>query len=302
MSSRARVTTRLAATLATAALATGLLGAGTAQAYEVESGTLAFSGDAGEYVSAGQSYAYTDGAGSADAFTVQGYSTNGVPGTDLSVFVNGADGGSWALHFAAPWGQPQTLTPGTYTGAKANPAPEEPRLELRGNGRDCLAEGSFTIRSVAFGPNGYVKDLDASFEQHCPGATETVRGDVRIQNPEPPAATVLGLSVSDTAIADKDTGKAVVKGTVTCNSPITVDTYGSLSQTNDGVTVRGSYRTQVACVPGGPVAWTAEAVPSGTVPFQPGDASVVSRATSKDPFYGNTLTADYSGTVKLGRK
>ncbi|MCF1595325.1 hypothetical protein [Streptomyces muensis] len=297
-----RIATGLATTLALTAVFSGLLGGATAQAYDVETGTFAFSGDAGEYISAGQSYSYADGADSQDVITVQGYSTNGVPGTDLSVFVDGAGGDTWALHLAAPWGQPQSLTPGTYLGAKANPSPDEPRLELRGNGRDCLAEGSFTIRSVEFGPYGYVKDLDASFEQHCPGATEALRGEVRVHNPEPPAETVLGLGVAAAGTADKRSGKAVVHGTVTCNSPVTVDSYGTVSQTVDGGTVRGSYRTQVPCVPGEPVAWTAEATPTGSAPFQPGEASVIARATGKDPFYGQTITSDYSGSLTLDKK
>ncbi|WP_141313455.1 hypothetical protein [Streptomyces spinoverrucosus] len=296
-----RITTRLAATLAFTAVASGLLAGGTAQAYEVESGSFAFSGDAGEYISAGQSYSYTDGEGSQDGMTVQGYTSNGV-GTGVGVFVNGAGGDTWSLHMEAPWGPSQPLVPGTYTGAKANPAPGEPRIELRGNGRDCLAEGSFTIRSVEFGPYGYVKALDASFEQHCPGATESVRGEVRLTNPEPPAETVLGLQVAADGVADRTTGKAVVHGTVTCNSPVTVQSYGTVSQTVEGVTVRGSYRTEVACVPGDPTPWTAQATPTGTVPFQRGEASVIARTTGTDPFYGHTITGDYSGLIQLDKK
>ncbi|MFC9910477.1 hypothetical protein [Streptomyces sp. NPDC127197] len=150
--------------------------------------------------------------------TVQGYTTSDGAGTGVGVFVDSANGGTWSLHLEARWGPSQPLVPGTCTGAKANPAPGEPRIELRGNGRDCLAEGSFTIRSVEFATHGYVKALDAFFEQHCPGATESVRGEVRLTDPEPPAETVLGLQVAADGIADRGTGKAVVHGTVTCNS------------------------------------------------------------------------------------
>ncbi|GGT24278.1 hypothetical protein [Streptomyces chromofuscus] len=296
-----RVTARLATALAFAAVASGLLGGGTAQAYEVESGSFAFSGDPGEYISAGQSYAYTDGEGSPDGMTVQGYTSNGV-GTGVGVFVDSASGDIWSLHLEAPWGPSQPLVPGTYTGAKANPAPGEPRIELRGNGRDCLAEGSFTIRSVEFATHGYVKSLDASFEQHCPGATESLRGEVRVSNPEPPAETVLGLQVAADGVADRDTGRATVHGTVTCNSPVTVQSYGTVSQTVEGVVVRGSYRTEVACVPGEPTPWTAQATPTGTVPFQRGEATVTARTTGTDPFYGHTITSDYTGTLQLAKR
>ena len=296
-----RIVTGLAATLAFSAVTTGLLGGSTAQAYEVESGNFAFSGDAGEYISDGQSYSYSDAEGSQDVMTVQGYTTNDVVGTDLSVFVDGANGDTWALHLGAPWGEPQPLVPGTYSGAKANPSPDEPRLELRGNGRDCLAEGSFTIRSVEFSTHGYVTSLDASFEQRCPGVTEALRGEVRLHNPEPPAETVLGLHVADDATADKLSGKAVVHGTVTCNAPVTVRSYGTVSQTLDGITVRGSYSADVPCLPGDPVPWTSEATPTGGVPFQKGEATVIARTTGTDPFYGHTITADYSGSLHLDK-
>ncbi|AVH56380.1 MULTISPECIES: hypothetical protein [Streptomyces] len=296
-----RITPGVAATLALTAVVSGLLG-GTAQAYEVESGTFAFSGDAGEYISAGQSYSYTDGDGSQDGMTVQGFTTSDGVGTGVGVFVDSANGDTWSLHLEAPWGPSQPLVPGTYTGAKANPAPGEPRIELRGNGRDCLAEGSFTIRSVEFATRGYVKALDASFEQRCPGATESVRGEVRLTNPEPPAETAVGLQVAADAVADRDTGKAVVHGTVTCNAPVTVQSYGTVSQTVEGATVRGSYSTPVACVPGEPTPWTAQATPTGSVPFQRGEASVLARTTGTDPFYGHTITADYSGLLQIDKK
>ncbi|MET7766103.1 hypothetical protein ABZS71_30460 [Streptomyces sp. NPDC005393] len=44
-----------------------------------------------------------------------------------------------------------------------------------------------------------------------------------------------------------------------------------------------SYSTSVSCVPGAPVAWTATAVPTGSVPFQRGDVEVEARATATDP-------------------
>ncbi|MEB8344243.1 hypothetical protein [Streptomyces endophyticus] len=290
-----RVCTRVTTTLACAVLLSGAFGVGTAEAYDVESGSLSFSGDAGEYVSGGQSYAYADG------LTAQGYITNGVP-TGVGVFVDGADGGSWALHLETPAGAVQPLAPGTYSGAAANPDASRPRIELRGNGRDCLDEGSFTVQDVDIRAHGYVKKLDATFEQHCPGATESLRGEVHVANPEPPAETALGLDVAPDAVAGRVDGHALVHGTVTCTEPVALDTYGTVSQTLDGVTTRGTYRTKVGCVPGGPTAWTASAVPSGSVPFQRGDATVIASSTGKDPFYGHTITAGYSGPLQLTKK
>ncbi|WP_425832527.1 hypothetical protein [Streptomyces fractus] len=290
-----RVITRAVTTLASAALLSGALAVGTAEAYDVESGSLSFSGDAGEYVSGGQSYAYADG------LTAQGYLTNGVP-TGVGVFVDGADGGSWALHLETPAGDVQALAPGTYTGAAADPDASRPTVELRGDGRDCLDEGSFTVQDVDIRAHGYVKKLDATFEQHCPGATESLHGEVHVSNPEPPAETALGLDVAPGAVAGRVDGRALVHGTVTCTEPVALDTYGTVSQTLDGVTARGTYRTQVDCVPGQPTPWSASAAPSSGVPFQRGDAAVTASTTGKDPFYGHTITAGYSGQLRLARK
>ncbi|MGD6752804.1 hypothetical protein [Streptomyces sp. BH105] len=290
-----RVLPRVLTAFAATALLTGAFGVGTAEAYDVESGSFAFSGDAGEYISGGQSYAYAEG------LTTQGYITNGVP-TGVGVFVDGADGSSWALHLETPAGAVQALAPGTYSGAAANPDANQPRVELRGDGRDCLGEGSFTIQDVDIRAHGYVKQLDATFEQHCPGATESLRGEVHLSNPEPPAETALGLDVAPDAVADRVSGRALVHGTVTCTEPVALDTYGTVSQTLDGVTTRGTYRTQVDCVPGAPMPWTASVAPTGGVPFQRGDATVIASTTGKDPFYGHTITAGYSGPLQLTKK
>ncbi|MFD7294848.1 hypothetical protein ACFV9W_16320 [Streptomyces sp. NPDC059897] len=287
--------TRGATTVASAVLLSGAFGVGTAAAYDVESGSLAFSGDAGEYISGGQSYAYDEG------LTTQGYVTNGVP-TGVGVFVDAGDGSSWALHLETAGGDVQPLAPGTYSGAAANPAPGRPRIELRGNGRDCLAEGAFAVQDVDITARGYVKKLDATFEQHCPGATESVRGEVHLSNPEPPAETALGLDVAPDAVAGRVDGHALVHGTVTCTEPVALDTYGTVSQTLDGVTTRGTYRTRVDCVPGAPVPWAASAAPTSGVPFQRGDATVIASSTGKDPFYGHTITAGYSGPLQLTKK
>jgi hypothetical protein len=42
-------------------------------------------------------------------------------------------------------------------------------------------------------------------------------------------------------------------------------------------------RGQVACTPGAPVPWQAVAVPTGTTPFQQGDAELEATASAQDP-------------------
>lgn len=154
----------LALTMATGT--TGLLSGPQAHAQPVTDGSLAFSGDEGDWISGGGSYAYS--TDSQDKVSVTGSSDNRV----ISLSVDGANGDWWYLDLAAPEGT--TLAPGTYAGATRYPFNEatEPGLSLGGNGRGCnTLTGSFTITAVEFGPQGYVKELVASFEQHCEGAT-----------------------------------------------------------------------------------------------------------------------------------
>ncbi len=95
-SALARLTTVFALTLACAGATTGLLNAPAAQAQTVSDGSLAFSGDAGDYISGGQSYSYATSSGDGlDAYA----STDD---SHISVSVNGANGDWWYLDLAAP--------------------------------------------------------------------------------------------------------------------------------------------------------------------------------------------------------
>ncbi|MFD4689606.1 hypothetical protein [Streptomyces sp. NPDC058463] len=284
----------LALTMATGT--TGLLSGPQAHAQPVTDGSLAFSGDEGDWISGGGSYAYSTDA--QDKVSVTGSSDNRV----ISLSVDGANGDWWYLDLAAPEGT--TLAPGTYAGATRYPFNEaaEPGLSLGGNGRGCnTLTGSFTITAVEFGPQGYVKELVASFEQHCEGGDPAARGEVRIDNPAPPAELGLGLAVALDGTASTLNGKATLHGTVSCNKPVEVAVAGDVTQVKRRQLIRGSYSASVECVPGAPVAWTATAVPTGSVPFQRGDVEVEARATATDPDFERPVTVSETVAVHLSR-
>lgn len=282
--------------LAMATGTTGLLSGSQAHAQPVTDGSLAFSGDEGDWISGGGSYSYS--TDSQDKVSVTGSSDNRV----VSLSVDGANGDWWDLDLAAPAGT--TLAPGTYDGATRYPFNEgaEPGLSLGGNGRGCnTLTGSFTVTAVEFGPLGYVKELDATFEQHCEGGETAARGEVHVDNPAPPAELGLGLAVALDGTASTLNGKATLHGTVSCNKPVHVDVAGEVTQVKRKQLIRGSYSTSVECVPGAPVAWTAKAVPTGSVPFQRGDVEVEARATATDPDYDQPVTAGETVAVHLSK-
>lgn len=295
-----RVLARAAATLglalAMATGTTGLLSGTEALALPVTQGSFSFSGDEGDYISGGQSYAYT--TASQDRMNVSGNTDNRV----ISLSVDGANGDWWYLDLAAPTGK--TLTPGTYTGATRYPFNDatEPGLSLSGNGRGCnQLTGTFTISAVEFGPQGYVKKLDADFVQHCEGGTPAARGEVHIENPAPPAELGLDLGIALNGTASSLNGKATFHGTVTCNKPVQVTVAGDVTQVKKRDLIRGSFSTSVSCTPGAPVDWTGTAVPTGSVPFQKGDVEVEGRATATDPDYDRPLTVSETVAVRLTR-
>jgi hypothetical protein len=148
-------------------------------------GTLSFSGSAGDFIAGGESYSYSTSKG--DVLIISASST----GSTVSIAVTGYNGDWWTLDFGAPGtvapinGKPAVLVPGTYGAANRYPFNGNgPGLSLYGNGRGCnTSTGSFTIIDAVFGPPGYVKKFDATFVQHCEGGTSAASGQVHISNP-----------------------------------------------------------------------------------------------------------------------
>ncbi len=263
-----------------------------ANAQSVTEGSFTASGDPGDWVTGGGSYSYKTGAG--DVMNVSGN------GNHVAVSVDGKNGDYWTLDLAAIQGKP--LVRGVYDGALRYPfqGAAAPGLDFSGNHRGCNElSGTFTIQDIAFGPNGYVHKLHATFVQHCEHGAPAARGEVHIDNAPPPAELDLGLDISVEGEANSINGKAYVKGTVSCTAAAKVTISGRVTQIKDQVLIRGDYTTQVDCKPGGPVPWTAAADPTGTTPFQAGKAEVLSRASAVDPTYGNPVTEEKTTIVTL---
>lgn len=142
---------------------------------------LAFTSDPADLVGQGQTHRYTFGDGTwyakADAIASDAASSP----SRVVVFFNSAAGESWSLRLRARPGQP--LAVGTYDAAVEyfDQAPTTPGLEFSGNGRGCTAlTGRFSISELAFGANGTVNRLHATFEQHCAETSPGLRGEVTI--------------------------------------------------------------------------------------------------------------------------
>lgn len=268
---------------------------GAAQAQPVESGVFAMSGDPGDYITGGDSYRYEVSAG--DQLTVSGSANN----RSLSVSINGKNGDWWSLDLAAPLGK--KLTAGDYPEATRYPFNDAGAgLSVSGNGRGCNElTGSFVINSVSFGPNGYVENLDAAFEQHCEGGDAALRGTVKIDNPPAPAELVLGLATATDGTFSKLNGKATVHGTVSCSSDVAVRVSGNITQVKKKIIIRGSFAATVPCTKGADAAWSATATPTGTTPFQKGKVEVETTASATDPVYDNQVTESAITTVELTR-
>lgn len=278
------------------ALATGgLVTAAAAHAQPVTEGTVSFSGDPGDYISGGGSYTYSAGT---DRIQVSGSAARGL----VDVSISGANGDWWSVSLSAPEGQ--QLQAKTYEGATRYPfnGANAPGLNHDGNGRGCgTLTGSFTISKINWGPNGYVEALDAVYEQHCEGGESALRGQVHVKNPAAPAELSLGVGVTLEGQASALNGKATVHGKVTCNKPAQVDVSGLVTQVKRNILIRGPYSATVKCVPGPPVAWSAQADPTGTTPFQGGDVEVKATATAVDTDYQIAVTASDIAAVHLTR-
>jgi hypothetical protein len=284
----ARAAAVLTTALALAATAAPLTG--TAHAHEAVSGSLSFSGEPGEFVSGGQSHEYT--AGAVEMFNVSGPTTEHAVGVTLVT----PEGKRWSLHMEAPQGQ--KLTDGaTFTNASRWPyaQPEDPKLEFGETDRWCnTSTGSFTITHIAYGPYGYIRELDATFEQYCNGSTLPLRGEVHARTAEPPAELVIGLNLDTEGKVDTKSGQITVGGTVTCNKPAQISVSGNVSQTQKHGTPVGWYEDKVvACTPGAPVPWTVSlaSMEPGTT-FRPGTATVRG--------FGKADDRDYPATVNAG--
>jgi hypothetical protein len=257
----------------------GLLLAGTANAQQVTTGSLSFSGDSGDYISGGKSYSYDTSKG--DALDVS--SGNG---STFSLRITGYNGDWWTLDLDAPGspdrpvpGQSAVLVPGTYSAAHRYPFNGTgPGLDLSGNGRGCNElTGSFTITKAVF-VGSFVQSFDATFEQHCENGTTAARGQVHIANgPPPPGTAATSTRAAPTSPRATATGKPTASGTgSTAASPPATPTTGRSGNTLAGpgnanandidanpetasAVVREAFRTPLLMIGVGLVAWVVSA-------------------------------------------
>jgi hypothetical protein len=138
------------------------------------------SGDAGDYISGGRSYAYTPQQGA----------RMGGGGSETYAWMSADHADDWwSASFKAPQGQ--ILLPGhTYTGATRYPFNSgNAGLSVSGSGRGCnTLTGQFTVHEATY-DNGYLTGFRISFEQHCEGAVPALRGEVSWRAVDPDAPT-----------------------------------------------------------------------------------------------------------------
>jgi hypothetical protein len=102
-------------------------------------------------------------------------------------------GGGYGVELQAP--SPQALAVGSYAGATRYPfnPPGTPGLNVSGNGRGCnTLTGSFDVDELTIAPTGEVLVFQATFEQHCEGASApALFGRIRIERAPPTPGVTL---------------------------------------------------------------------------------------------------------------
>lgn len=135
--------------------------------------SLTLRSDPGDYVGQGRTFSYSNGV---DAVFQTGRGPSGV-----HIHVLPYAGLPWFVDLAAPGGRPPP--PGAYPGAMRNPfePPGVPGLDINGEGRGCNElTGRFDVAEAAYGRQGDVRRIRATFVQHCEGAAPALRGEVRV--------------------------------------------------------------------------------------------------------------------------
>lgn len=283
-------------TVAAGTLALAVFAPATAHA-ETITGTgtsVTFSGTGGDYITQDQSWAY-DPSNSAI--------TASVSANDNTVSASISGNTWWYLDFAAPQGQ--ALTAGTtYDNAERYPfqGATYPGLSLDGDGRGCnTLTGSFTVNKAVFGPNGWIQSFDATFVQHCEGSTTSqATGEIDIENGPAPAGLSVDVTPNAVGSVDKNSGRATITGTVTCNENATVNLAGTLDETLTKATMAtGNFSVSGVACSTTPVRWSATIQPTGNVPFANGYAGLSGTYSSVDPVYATSVTGAYATDISL---
>jgi hypothetical protein len=273
-----------------AAVAAALTILGAASASAQTTGSLTLNSPPGDWVGGGELSQY-DG-------TNASYSTSS-DGSLIVINVYPTSGGWWTVNLAAPPGH--TMAVGSYEGAvRASFRPAgTPGIDVYGMGRGCNTQaGRFDVSEVTFGPNNYVQSFSATFEQSCEGFMPPLLGEVHVENPPPPPALTLALSVSD-ALLNKVTGAATISGTATCNKAANVNVGITLTQRISRTEVsRGFGNQSLVCEAPGAVLQVVVRADSGSfVKGRP--VEIAANLSAYDAAYGNYVNVTTTQVVKL---
>jgi hypothetical protein len=272
--------------LATAAAFAALV-PGTASAQPVSAGTLDVVSEPGDFVGEGQTYHYDTTAGATFAATSDTFGA-------IRIEYHGPTGDSGTLAFIPPTNQLFTVGT-TYT---VDPSVLEPTMNVNINNRGCaFMSGWFTVEDIAYLPDGSLDRFTASFEQHCNGAVEALRGRIALDVAPPGPPLTVSQSLEATGTVVKSTGSATVAGTVTCSKPTFATIGASVDQVRKGVESDGIAPVTVSCGPT-PTAWSATVTPS-TGKFVVGTASLATTVQATDPDTAQLLVVRASRTITL---
>jgi hypothetical protein len=188
------------------------------------SGTWTMSSDPNESIANGRSYSFSTPDDGLELGSHLG-------STGVGVFARPAGTSDlWNATFYAAAGQ--QLLPGVYNDARRFPDATHPGMDVGGAGHGCNAtEGQFTVLDVSYGPYGYLKSLHVTFEQHCEGFAEALRGEINLVGPPPPPPLVVRLTVNDTSGFDRSAGSLQLHGTITCSQTVQAGINGTVSET-----------------------------------------------------------------------
>jgi len=239
------------------------------------SGSFTMTSDEGDYIGQGKSYSFP-----ARALTL-GLIQDGI---SVGVLTNDR----WGVSLVAPTapdGTRQRLKKGVYKNAERFADALHPGLTVAGAGRGCNeSTGRFTVLDAKYGPNGYVRSLHATFEQHCEGLEPALRGEVIVAAPPPPPRLKLELTLDPSSTSLSADGIRL-EGTIACTQTVDYPSVTTeLSEGFGGGAVGSASISLPKCGPK-PRRWQMTVASSNGIPFTADSVRLTVRAGATDAFY-----------------
>ena len=124
--------------------------------------------DPGEYL--GQGLTWHHGSAYGEPIRVDVFAAGDI----IQFTIQTRDADSWSGSFATLDGTP--LRVGTYA------SPGQGSQSFAGHGRGCgTFTGAFTVEALAYDPDGGLRTVRVTFEAHCEGLPEALRGSFAFQ-------------------------------------------------------------------------------------------------------------------------